>query len=82
MSNVRTEIRCFRILRGDRGPRLQDDFPAALQAMAGRGLLDIPVIGVAKAGWDLDRLKARARESVECTAESMSSAFFSRGRLQ
>ncbi len=39
-------------------------FPA-LQAMAGRGHLEVPVIGVAKAGWDLDRLKARARESVE-----------------
>ncbi len=39
-------------------------FPA-LQAMAGRGHLEMPVIGVAKAGWDLDRLKSRARESVE-----------------
>src|SRR5262249_30838738 len=39
-------------------------FPA-LQAMARRGHLDVPVIGVAKAGWDLGRLKARARESVE-----------------
>ena len=39
-------------------------FPA-LQAMAGRGKLDVPVIGVAKAGWDLDKLKAHARESVE-----------------
>ena len=39
-------------------------FPA-LQAMAGRGHLDFPVIGVAKAGWDLDQLKQRARESVE-----------------
>ena len=39
-------------------------FPA-LQAMARRGHLDIPVIGVAKAGWTLDQLKARARESIE-----------------
>ncbi len=39
-------------------------FPA-LQAMAGRGHLEVPVIGVAKAGWDLDRLKQRAKESVE-----------------
>jgi len=39
-------------------------FPA-LQALAGRGDLDIPVIGVAKAGWMLDQLKARARDSVE-----------------
>jgi glucose-6-phosphate 1-dehydrogenase len=39
-------------------------FPA-LQAMSKRGHLDMPVIGVAKAGWNLDQLRARARESVE-----------------
>src|SRR6478736_8503864 len=39
-------------------------FPALL-AMVKRGHLDVPVIGVAKAGWDLDQLKARARDSVE-----------------
>lgn len=39
-------------------------FPA-LQAMAKRGHLGVPVIGVAKAGWNLDQLKARARDSVE-----------------
>src|SRR5215468_1214846 len=39
-------------------------FPA-LQAMVKRGHLHVPVIGVAKAGWNLDRLRARARESLE-----------------
>ncbi len=39
-------------------------FPA-LQALARHGHLDIPVIGVAKAGWTLDQLKARARDSLE-----------------
>jgi glucose-6-phosphate 1-dehydrogenase len=39
-------------------------FPA-LQAMVKHGHLDVPVIGVAKAGWDLDRLKARARDGLE-----------------
>src|SRR5512136_756403 len=39
-------------------------FPA-LQAMTRRGHLDVPVIGVAKAGWTLDQLRARARDSVE-----------------
>src|SRR5271157_1682116 len=39
-------------------------FPA-LQAMVRHGHLDMPVIGVAKAGWNLDQLKARARDSVE-----------------
>src|SRR5262252_6793460 len=39
-------------------------FPA-LQAMVKRGHLNVPVVGVAKAGWNLDRLRARARESLE-----------------
>lgn len=39
-------------------------FPA-LQAMARHGHLNVPVIGVAKAGWNLEQLKARARDSVE-----------------
>src|SRR5262252_7998838 len=39
-------------------------FPA-LQAMVRRGHLTVPVIGVAKAGWNLDQLRARAHDSVE-----------------
>ena len=38
-------------------------FPA-LQAMARRGRLDFPVIGVAKSGWGLAKLVERARASV------------------
>jgi glucose-6-phosphate 1-dehydrogenase len=39
-------------------------FPA-LQALSGRGLLEMPVIGVGRSAWDVDRLRARARDSVE-----------------
>ena len=39
-------------------------FPA-LQAMVKRGHLDEPVIGVAKAGWNLDQLRERAKDSLE-----------------
>jgi glucose-6-phosphate 1-dehydrogenase len=39
-------------------------FPA-LQAMIERGKLDVPVVGVAKASWGLDQLKARAKDSLE-----------------
>ena len=39
-------------------------FPSLL-SMVKRGHLDVPVIGVAKAGWDLDQLKARAKDSIE-----------------
>ena len=38
-------------------------FPA-LQALVVRHGLDIPIVGVAKAGWNLDQLKARARDSI------------------
>jgi len=38
-------------------------FPA-LQALVKRHHLDIPIVGVAKAGWNLDQLKARARDSI------------------
>jgi glucose-6-phosphate 1-dehydrogenase len=39
-------------------------FPA-LQAMVKRGHLSVPVIGVAKSDWNLDQLRARAKESLE-----------------
>jgi glucose-6-phosphate 1-dehydrogenase len=38
-------------------------FPA-LHAMARRGRLDVPVIGVARSDWTLDQFQARARESI------------------
>jgi len=39
-------------------------FPS-LQGMLKRGHLNVPVIGVAKSGWNLDQLKARVRDSLE-----------------
>ena len=39
-------------------------FPA-LQAMVKRGHLNVPVVGVAKAGWNLDQLRERAKDSLE-----------------
>jgi glucose-6-phosphate 1-dehydrogenase len=39
-------------------------FPA-LQSLIRAGQLDMPIIGVARAGWSLDRLRERARDSVE-----------------
>ena len=38
-------------------------FPA-LQQLAKRDELNMPVIGVAKSGWTLDQLKKRAQDSV------------------
>jgi glucose-6-phosphate 1-dehydrogenase len=39
-------------------------FPA-LYAMVRRGALNIPIIGMARAGWTLEKLKERARDSIE-----------------
>ncbi len=49
-------------------------FPS-LHAMVKRGNLNVPVIGVARAGWGLDQLRARARESVERHGEFDPAAF-------
>ena len=39
-------------------------FPA-LGAMARRGRLDVPVVGVARSDWTVEQFRARARESIE-----------------
>src|SRR3984885_7679240 len=49
-------------------------FPA-LYAMARRNGLDIPIIGMARAGWSLDKLKQRARDSVEHGGDFDSACF-------
>jgi glucose-6-phosphate 1-dehydrogenase len=43
-------------------------FPA-LYAMVRRGGLQIPIIGIARGGWNLDKLKERARESVKSSGD-------------
>ena len=55
-------------------------FPALL-AMVKDGHLDVPVIGVAKAGWTLDQLRARARDSVVNRHDFDESAFGELSRL-
>jgi hypothetical protein len=51
-------------------------FPA-LQALIRRGDLDVPIIGVAKSGWTLEQLRARARASV-CEHGGMDEAAFAK----
>ena len=55
-------------------------FPA-LQAMVKRGNLDAPVIGVARGSWNLDRLRARARDSLQQHGGVDSAAFEKLGGL-
>src|SRR5262245_3293301 len=62
MSNLHSDALVFFGATGDLA--YKKIFPS-LQAMARRGHLKTPVIGVAKAGWGLDQLRARAKDSVE-----------------
>ncbi len=62
MSDARSDALVFFGATGDLA--YKKIFPA-LQAMVKRGHLDVPVIGVAKAGWGIDELRTRARESVK-----------------
>jgi glucose-6-phosphate 1-dehydrogenase len=62
MANVHSDALVFFGATGDLA--YKKIFPS-LQAMIKRGHLDIPVIGVAKAGWTLDQMRARAKDSLE-----------------
>jgi glucose-6-phosphate 1-dehydrogenase len=62
MNDVRSDALVFFGATGDLA--YKKIFPA-LQAMAKRGHLDVPVLGVAKAGWTLEQLQARVRDSLE-----------------
>ena len=62
MSNAHSDAFVFFGATGDLA--YKKIFPA-LQAMIKRGHLDVPVIGVAKAGWDLEQFRARAKDSLE-----------------
>jgi glucose-6-phosphate 1-dehydrogenase len=52
-------------------------FPA-LQRLVKAGALDVPVIGVARRGWSLERLQGRAKESVEQYGGGMDPVAFPR----
>ncbi len=50
-------------------------FPS-LQAMVKRGRLNVPVIGVANAGWNVEQLRERARDGIEHHGGGVDSAAF------
>src|SRR6516165_3617717 len=62
MSEAHSEALVFFGATGDLA--YKQIFPA-LYSMSRRGHLNLPVIGVAKSGWNLDQLKARARDSIK-----------------
>ena len=62
MENVRSDALVF---FGATGDLAYKKIFSSLQAMIKRGNLNCPVIGVAKAGWDLDHVRARIKDAVE-----------------
>src|SRR6202142_275482 len=52
-------------------------FPA-LQAMIKRGNLNVPVIGVAKAGWTIEQLRERARDGIATFGGGVDEAAFTK----
>src|SRR6201982_2813977 len=72
MSEARSDALVFFGATGDLA--YKKIFPA-LQAMLKRGHLNVPVIGVAKAGWNLEQFRARAHDSLEKHGGVDSAAF-------
>src|SRR6266545_2967840 len=50
----------------------------SLYRLEQRGLLDCPIVGVAVDDWTVDRLRERARESIEGTGEKLDAKVFDR----
>src|SRR6202041_1687272 len=61
---VKTESDAF-VFFGATGDLAYKKIFPALYAMVRRGGFHIPIIGMARAGWNLEQLKARARDSAE-----------------
>jgi glucose-6-phosphate 1-dehydrogenase len=55
----------------------------SLYRLERRGLLDVPIVGVAVDDWSVDQLRKRARDSIAATGEKIDEAIFTRlaGRL-
>jgi glucose-6-phosphate 1-dehydrogenase len=62
MNNLHSDALVFFGATGDLA--YKKIFPA-LQGLVKRGHLNVPVIGVARSGWNLDQLRARAHDSLE-----------------
>jgi glucose-6-phosphate 1-dehydrogenase len=60
---------------GATGDLAQKQIFPALHSMIKHGHLDVPIIGVAKAGWNLEQLKQRACESIQSHGGLSTEAF-------
>jgi glucose-6-phosphate 1-dehydrogenase len=66
------------VLFGTTGDLAHKKIFPALQGLIRRGALDVPVIGVARAGWGLKRLHERIRDSLERSADGLDAAAYAR----
>jgi glucose-6-phosphate 1-dehydrogenase len=66
------------VLFGTTGDLAHKKIFPALQGLIRRGALDVPVIGVARAGWGLERLHERIRDSLERSADGLDAAAYAR----
>ena len=55
------------VLFGATGDLAKKKIYPALQGLVRRGRLDVPVVGIARAGWDLDALRRHVHESLEAS---------------
>jgi glucose-6-phosphate 1-dehydrogenase len=62
MSDIHSDALVFFGATGDLA--YKKIFPS-LQAMVKRGSLNVPIVGVAKSGWNIDQFRARAKDSLE-----------------
>ena len=63
------------VLFGATGDLAAKKIYPALQQMVRRGHLDVPVIGIARGGWDLARLRGHVRDCLERAGELDGAAF-------
>lgn len=63
-NNVATERSDAFVFFGATGDLAYKQIFPALQSLTQRGLLDMPIIGVAKSGWGVEQLRERARASL------------------
>jgi glucose-6-phosphate 1-dehydrogenase len=66
------------VLFGASGDLARKKLLPSLYHLAGRGLLGVPVVGVAASAWDDERLRTAARSAVEATGESLDGATFAK----
>src|SRR5690606_11655148 len=64
------------VLFGATGDLAHRKLYPALQGLIQRRLLDVPVIGIARSGFTLERLRERIRDSLEHSAEGLDPAAF------